>query len=78
MDINGDGYIRVSEVSDVTTLNISGSPFDKKSRVKIENIKGIDGFKNLAVLSMSYNNVVNTDVSRNTKLTSLACDNIIY
>jgi Leucine-rich repeat (LRR) protein len=78
MDINGDGYISVSEVSDVTTLNISGSPFDKKSRVKIENIKGIDGFKNLTVLSMSYNNVVNMDVSRNTKLTSLACDNIIY
>jgi hypothetical protein len=52
MDINGDGYISVSEVSDVTTLNISGSPFDKKSRVKIENIKGIDGFKNLTVLSM--------------------------
>ncbi len=75
LDTNGDGYIRKSEVADVKTLNLANGPFDKKYVEKLDNIKGIEGFVNLTVLSMSYNNVESMDISRNTKLTSLTCDN---
>lgn len=74
-DKNSDGYITLTEVENVKTLNVDGDPFGKTSANKLDNINGIDGFVNLEVLSMSFNQVKEMDISRNTKLKSLSCKN---
>jgi len=75
LDKNNDGYITKSEVQDVKILNVNGDAFGKMNGIKLDNIDGIDGFVNLENLSMSYNNVKEMDISRNTKLKTLTCKN---
>ena len=68
-DINNDEVLSQVEIDAVTQMGQYGMPTD------IEDLKGIEFFRNLTVLEIPYPRITNLDVSKNVKLTSLAVMN---
>ncbi|WP_108808977.1 T9SS type A sorting domain-containing protein [Aquimarina spinulae] len=65
IDTNNNGKIEVSEAQAYTgTITVSGGP--------ISNLIGIDAFKNITGLSISKTSIRELDLSKNTKLKTLA------
>ncbi len=60
IDINNDGLIQVSEIENLTSLDIEGK--------SISNLSGIEAFPNLVSLNCSNNNLLNIDLSLNLEL----------
>ena len=63
IDSNGDGQISISEVKKVGSLALIGK--------NLSDLKGIEYFVNLTELDYTNNNIVNLDLSSNTKLKDL-------
>ena len=62
-DANGDGEITAEEAEAATTLTAS--------MLNIESLTGIEYFKNLTSLDVSFNKLTSLDLSRLTKLTNI-------
>ena len=67
-----DGKLTETEVSKVTSIDVSGS---YSTPGNIKSLKGIEYFTELWYLYCSYNQLTSLDVSKLTKLRSLSCDN---
>lgn len=66
-DSNQDGLITTNELSQITSLNISG--------LGIRNIEGISFFTSLEELDCSSNDIDNLDLTQNIELKILSCSN---
>ena len=64
-DTNGDGSLSEAEIAAVTEIDVSGK--------KIEDLTGVEHFKNLMKLLCYENQLTTLDVSENTRLTELNC-----
>ena len=62
-----DGVITEEESSLITSINVEG--------LQISNLKGIEYFAGLSILSCNNNQLTSLDVSNNTALTILDCNN---
>ena len=62
-----DGVITEEESSLITSINVEG--------LQISNLKGIEYFAGLSILSCNNNQLTSLDVSNNTALTRLDCNN---
>ncbi len=71
IDTDNDDVLSESEIAAVTNLNVNG--FGKGNNQKIANLKGIEHFTALTVLSCYSNSLASLDVSNNTALTRLNC-----
>lgn len=65
VDLNQDGYLSPSEISPVTSIDVSG--------LGIYYLDGIEVFSDLQVLDCSSNNLSALDISSNTNLVELYC-----
>ena len=65
-----DGILTDEEIAAVRTISCSGS---YNNHGNIQNMKGIEFFTALKLLSCSYNQIANLDVTKNTALTELYC-----
>ncbi|MBP3234498.1 MAG: leucine-rich repeat protein [Eubacterium sp.] len=75
VDIVHDGFLSEEEISDTTKINISDFLTDfQGTDIKFDELKGIELFYNLEELNISYNSLVNVDLSNNKKLKKLLCD----
>lgn len=66
-DINGDGKIDQKEAAKITSIVCSGK--------SIASLAGIENFTNLTTLDCSKTQITSLDISANTKLTSITCQN---
>ena len=75
-DKNGDGKLSDKELKAVKRLDLYADTlaYDLEIPGVIASLKGIENFANLKYLDITYQNVKTLDVSKNTKLVSLACD----
>lgn len=64
-DTNNNGILSSYEIAAVTEMDIESK--------LISNLKGIEYFTELSYLNCSQNNLVDLDLSKNTKLTTLNC-----
>lgn len=69
LDTNKDNQIQVSEVEQLTSLDVSNAD--------IENLKGIEFFKNLKVLNFSKNDLESVDLSKNVLLEELVANSAL-
>lgn len=74
VDLNGDWIIQQSEADAVDSLNISNS-FSGGIDNKIEDLSGIEAFRNLKILICYYNLLDTLDLSGNLKLEKINCAN---
>ncbi len=75
IDMDGDSIISKSEAKSVTHLNV-GPPEEENGyyfRGKIEDMSGIEAFKNLETLNCSHNRLKELNLKECSKLTSLDC-----
>lgn len=66
IDQNNDHRLSEDEADDVTDISVSG--------YNIQDLSGIEYFKNLETLYCSANDLTTLDVTQNTKLTTLVCN----
>ena len=64
-DKDGDGVLSAEEIANATELNIDACG--------INNLAGLEYFENLKLLSCSYNNITELDLSQNKELEALYC-----
>lgn len=73
LDKNNDGMLSDAEIEDITEINVAGT-VDADGGVT--SLAGIEHFTNLRILHCEYNSgLTSLDVSRNTKLEKLYCNN---
>ncbi len=73
-DKDSDGYLSVDEREAVTSIDVSGKSSSQDGGVT--SLKGVEHFTKLESLRCQYNSgLAELDVSRNTALTHLYCDN---
>lgn len=72
-DTNKDGVLSKPEADAVTKIEVD-KDYDAPDSEKISSLKGIEYFSKLIKLSCYYNQLTTLDVSKNTELKYLECD----
>ncbi|MBP0902877.1 T9SS type A sorting domain-containing protein [Mariniflexile gromovii] len=74
IDTNGDGEIQINEAGNFNGPLYLGNQFGDLDEIKIKDLTGIEAFLNITGLNFSYNLVSEVDLSKNTLLTTLSCN----
>ncbi len=74
-DEDEDGVLSPEEIAGATSINVNGLPIPGTTPNTPTSLKGIEFFVNLEELDCWYVRATELDLSKNTKLRSLSCEN---